>query len=214
VDNYSIDGIIANDNEIVMFGIAKQVLDGTSCIGGIYTGRIEEEQEITQMSQDILNKLAKEGYRGYISIDFFKDSNSKIYFTEINTRYTALSAERMLSVKSEEEQSTIFDMELKAHKTQTIEGTIELEENISWYKEEFWVTNGSVHQNIPTISEYDLFQKRIEGFALEGQRPKGTKVNDSSLKIAKYVSVSYQNKTLKEFQIEAQKIKNQIFKSK
>ena len=67
----SIDVLIANKNEIIVYGLAEQILDVFACLGAIYPANLSQKtsDQCYEIANNIGVKLAEDGIRGIVSID-------------------------------------------------------------------------------------------------------------------------------------------------
>ncbi|MFP4645221.1 MAG: hypothetical protein ACLFNB_01095 [Candidatus Woesearchaeota archaeon] len=215
--NYSIEALIANEHEIAIFGLSESILDGTCSTAAWSSPEISPslKRQITEAAYHASKKIAEQGYFGYADLDFFVDKQDNLYFAELNPRYAASTAEKMcaLELSRPPGHPTIPDLELMIHQQRTM-GMYSVwsePENIRWYKEEFWMTDGVVINDYsrPDISEQELFRQK--GTNIYGAAKVGTRIGSEEKKIGKLVSVYDNNITKNQAYQHAQRIKSELF---
>jgi hypothetical protein len=168
----SIDVLVANENEIIVYGLTDLIMEGLSTKGAQYPSKINPQlqKKAYEIGMEIGKKVAQTGAKGYFNIDLNLDENNKLYFGEINARYGAISAERMLMMEYNKipSQPTLLDLTKMASEEGTLNGyTLGPEPNIPWYRLDL----GKNKENsiyLPSLSEQQIFQKG-KGMALIGQ---------------------------------------------
>ncbi len=176
----SIDILIANKDEIFIFGLADQILDGLKCLGATYPSVLPTNirKECYDIAYKVAKKIAQSGIKGYITIDLIVDKNNNVYFCEINARYAGTTHNRMLAMEKVKPlgSPSIVDLEVMAIKEGTFNGHKLWDEpkEIFWYKKEIFPEfNGTVKQLSMNNDSLELYKKG-KGFVIVGQRRIGT----------------------------------------
>ncbi|WP_458700861.1 ATP-grasp domain-containing protein [Sulfurospirillum sp. 1307] len=81
-------GVVINEEEIYIAGIADQRIDGTKFKGSTYPSKLSksEQEEVISQARLVGKEMAKMGYRGIFGCDFIVTDDSKVYFIETNPR--------------------------------------------------------------------------------------------------------------------------------
>lgn len=83
--------IVAGEDDIYVAGISDQIMNGVHYLGNIspsVANRLQKDKMLS-ITKKIGELMCDKGYRGPFGIDFMIDQEGKVYFTEINPRYTA-----------------------------------------------------------------------------------------------------------------------------
>ncbi|MCK5039697.1 MAG: ATP-grasp domain-containing protein, partial [Candidatus Aenigmarchaeota archaeon] len=111
----SIDILVANEKEIIVFGLADQILNGLQCLGATYPTILDDKtkNQCYELAKTVGSEIAKKGLRGYFSIDIIVDENNNPFFSEINGRYAGTTANRLLAMEQSRPQNhpSILDLE-------------------------------------------------------------------------------------------------------
>jgi len=200
----SIDLLIANKEEIIVFGLAEQILKGTVCLGATYPANLS--QETIAHCYEIANKvgviLAEDGLRGMVGIDFIIDENDCVYFCELNARYSGTTHNRMLSLEQGMPQSTpsIVDLEIMALKEGTLHGhQLHSEpEGIFWYKKEIYPKFSGKVRALNIANDALKLAQLGKGAVIVGQRKAGTFVTKNKTSLGNLICMGRTKEELKE----------------
>lgn len=185
----SIEVLIANKEEILVYGLVEQILDGVVCLGAIYPANLSQETIVHcyEIANKVGVKLAEDGLRGIVGIDFIIDDEDCVYFCEINARYTGATHNRMLSLEQAMPQSNLsmIDLEIMALKEGTLKGYqlhSELDD-IFWYKKEIYPEFSGKVRRLSIANDALKLARVGKGSVIVGQRREGTYVtkNKTSL---------------------------------
>ena len=96
-------GVVINEDEIFVAGIADQRIEGTSFKGSTFPTRVSEEiqLEIIKQTRIVGKKMAKLGYRGIFGCDFIVTDDNKVYFIETNPRKQGTTMEFCCTLKTQ-----------------------------------------------------------------------------------------------------------------
>lgn len=177
----SIDILIANKDEIFVFGLADQILDGLTCLGATYPSVLpaKVKKECYDIAYKVAKKIAQEGIKGYLSMDLIIDKANNVYFCEVNARYAGTTHNRMLAMEQVKPlgSPSIVDFEVMAIKKGTFNAHKLWDEpkKIFWYKNEIFPEfNGTAKQLSVNNDSLDLYKKG-KGICIVGQKKAGTK---------------------------------------
>jgi len=178
----SIDIIVANEKEIVVFGLAEQVLNELQCLGAIYPTRLDKstKKRCYDLAKKVGIEIAKKGIHGFFSIDIIIDENNNLFFSEINGRYSGTTANRLWAMEQSRpsKHPSILDMEVMAIRDGTFHGLKLWNEpkELFWYKRLIRMnSNGVIRSFAISNSVKELYGKK-DGTILVGQLKAGTKV--------------------------------------
>jgi hypothetical protein len=200
VSSPCIDAIIANENEIIVYGLLDQVLDGSSSVGTRYPSSLSPAviKQIYEITHIAARKLASIGIRGYVSFDHLVDASENVYFGEINPRYASSTNERMLMMDAVRAPGspTVMDLTYLARHKNSFQGhTLPEEPSVHWYKHEFGLPltapeeSVSVAINHLSRTEKALFENGVSGWTLIGQKPAGSQLERGHA-AAKFVALA------------------------
>ncbi len=81
-------GVVINEQEIYVAGIADQKINGTKFEGSIYPSQLSSEIQDTLIAQTrrVGQKMASLGFRGIFGCDFIVTAEEEVYFIETNPR--------------------------------------------------------------------------------------------------------------------------------
>jgi hypothetical protein len=81
-------GVVINENEIFVAGIADQKINGTKFRGSTFPTKISKntQEEIIRQTRIVGKKMAELGYRGIFGCDFIVTDKDEIFFIETNPR--------------------------------------------------------------------------------------------------------------------------------
>ena len=81
-------GVVINEDEIYIAGVADQRIDGTKFKGSTFPSKLSKEiqEEVIRQARVVGKKMAKMGYRGIFGCDFIVSKDEKVYFIETNPR--------------------------------------------------------------------------------------------------------------------------------
>ncbi|MCK5333614.1 MAG: NTP transferase domain-containing protein, partial [Candidatus Aenigmarchaeota archaeon] len=182
VKTHSLDVIIANSKEVLIFGLTDLVLNGLQCVGRTYpcTSSNIVQKKCYDLAHKVAFEIAKNGIRGYFNMDIIVDENENIFFCEINGRYGGTTPYVLLGMEQSRfsNHPSIQDLEVMA----ILDGTFHGHKVWNEPKELFWhkvilrskfdgvINDLSITQDIEKI-----FEKR-HGIGLTGQLTAGTKI--------------------------------------
>ena len=200
----SIDVLVANEDEILVYGITELVLNGLSCVGG-RSPREEVlgiSEELRDMAFKVGRAFAREGFYGNFNIDTNLDSNGRLFFGEANLRYGGLSSERILSMELNRPggSPTLIDLKAMATRNRSFGGfnLWKAPEDLFWYKMELKAKKeGYVVKDLTGTQQDELTLFRNGGSALIGALEKGRRVLPGA-KLGKIVCVSDNESDLQE----------------
>ena len=160
----SVDLIIANPDEIIVYGIIEQVFDssrGLKCMGSNYPALIDENNAniVKNIALQCGKVLANMGTTGYVSLDISRDGPTQTwYFTEINARYPGSVSERltMMEVTRPTNYANIMNLELYAIRDKTFHGHTLWKEpsNLYWSR-----------RRILADADFELSEKAVKNIA-------------------------------------------------
>lgn len=73
--------------EVVVFGVADQLLNGFKFDGLVFPSVLGNVGEIEGITRVIGGKMGEQGYRGYYNLDFVVDEDGRIFTIELNARF-------------------------------------------------------------------------------------------------------------------------------
>jgi len=81
-------GVVINEEDIYVAGVADQKINGTKFEGSIYPSRLSEEiqQKLISLTRRVGRVMASLGFRGIFGCDFIVTKEGRIYFIETNPR--------------------------------------------------------------------------------------------------------------------------------
>ncbi len=96
-------GVVINENEVYVGGIADQNIIGTSFRGSTYPSKMSKniKDEIIIQTRIVGKQMAKLGYRGIFGCDFIVASDNKVYFIETNPRKQGTTMEFCCALKAQ-----------------------------------------------------------------------------------------------------------------
>ena len=195
VDNSpSIDLIVANKDEIMVYQLVDQVMHGLQCLGGRYPSELPDStrNECNEIARTVGETVANLGMRGHIGVDFII-SEGQPYFCEINARYMGTTGCRMLSMEEARpsKSPTIPELELMAVRDGTFHGHRLWDEPLDyyWYKKELEAPYEGNIQPVAINSDPSEAYRKRAGTVLVGQMQPGTHVKAGETGIGNYISV-------------------------
>jgi hypothetical protein len=96
-------GVVINEKEIFISGIADQTIFGTSFRGSIFPSKIDDKvkKEIIHQTRLVGLKMASLGYRGIFGCDYIVTKNNKVFFIETNPRKQGTTMEFCCALKTQ-----------------------------------------------------------------------------------------------------------------
>jgi predicted ATP-grasp superfamily ATP-dependent carboligase len=96
-------GVVINEKDVFVAGIADQRIEQTSFRGSTYPTRASKnaQKEIIRQTRIIGRKMAKLGYRGIFGCDFIVTKDDKVYFIETNPRKQGTTMEFCCALKTQ-----------------------------------------------------------------------------------------------------------------
>jgi hypothetical protein len=96
-------GVVINEKEVFVSGIADQTMQGTSFKGSIYPSKINHKikKEIIKQTRLVGLKMASLGYRGIFGCDYIVTSDEKVFFIETNPRKQGTTMEFCCAMKTQ-----------------------------------------------------------------------------------------------------------------
>jgi len=81
-------GVVINEDEIYVAGVADQKINGTKFVGSSYPSKLStiDKKEVIRQTRVVGKKMAKLGYRGIFGCDFIVTNEGAVYFIETNPR--------------------------------------------------------------------------------------------------------------------------------
>ncbi|MBL7054727.1 ATP-grasp domain-containing protein [Candidatus Woesearchaeota archaeon] len=92
-------GIIANEEDVVILSMSDMVMDGSNYGGVVYPSEAKNKNKIMDHTIQIARYMGSKGYRGFFNFDFMEDSKGNLYFTEINPRKGGSTPEAIFAHK-------------------------------------------------------------------------------------------------------------------
>ena len=200
----SIDIIVANEKEIIVFGLADQVLNGTQCLGAIYPSILDNDtkKKCYELAKNVAIEIAKRGMRGYFSIDIIVDESNDVFFSEINGRYSGTTANRLWSMEQSRPLNypSILDLEVMAIRDGTFHGFNLWNEpkELFWYKRLLRSEHDGIINNFTIDHDIKKIYEKREGTILIGQLIPKTKVLKHTSELGNLVIVEKSRKSLNE----------------
>jgi len=96
-------GVVINEEEIFVAGVADQRIDGTKFKGSTYPSKMPQniQEKIIEQTRIVGKKMASLGYRGIFGCDFIVNSEGEIYFIETNPRKQGSTMEFCCALKTQ-----------------------------------------------------------------------------------------------------------------
>lgn len=200
----SIDVIIANEDEVLVYGLSEQLMDGLACLGGV--SPVDLDPSFTEKCYDIANtvgvRMAEDGVRGIVNIDLVLDDRGSVYFCEINARYSGTTHIRMLALEQAQPSSglSIVDLEIMALKEGTFNGN-QLPSEVNdafWYKKEIYPTFSGEVRDLNTSNDALRLAQLGKGAVIVGQRKQGSLVVKNKTTLGNLICVGRTKEELAE----------------
>jgi len=191
----SVDIIVANEKENVVFGLADQVLKGLQSLGATYPTKLDKstQKKCYDIARLVSFAIAKKGIRGYFSIDMIIDENDNVFFSEINGRYTGNTATRLWAMEQSRpsKHPSILDMEVMAVRDGTFHGFKIWDEpkQLFWYKRLIRMNSNGVIQRFAIAHDIRKVYEKRDGIVLIGQLKAGTKVLRQKTELGNFIIV-------------------------
>ena len=95
-------GVVINENDIYVAGIADQRIHGTKFKGSTYPSKMPQtiQEEIIRQTRVVGKKMAELGYRGIFGCDFIVSADGRVYFIETNPRKQGTTMEFCCTLKT------------------------------------------------------------------------------------------------------------------
>jgi len=171
--------LIANKEDIFVYGLAEQISDGFVSLGCAYPTTLSEG--IVSHCYGIANKiglkLAKEGIKGIVGIDLIIDEDDRVYFCELNARIDGTTHNRMLALEQALPSSnpSLVDLEIMALEQGTLNGyqlPSELKD-VFWYKKEIYAKCSGKIRRLNILNDSLQLAQLGKGAVIVGQRKEG-----------------------------------------
>jgi len=96
-------GVVINEDEIYVGGVADQRIDGTRFKGSTFPSKMSKEvqEEIIRQTRVVGKKMAKLGYRGIFGCDYIVTEKNEIFFIETNPRKQGTTMEFCAALKTQ-----------------------------------------------------------------------------------------------------------------
>jgi len=96
-------GVVINEDDIFVGGVADQRIDGTKFKGSTYPSKMSQkvQEEIIEQTRLVGKKMAQLGYRGIFGCDFIVTDTGDIYFIETNPRKQGSTMEFCCALKTQ-----------------------------------------------------------------------------------------------------------------
>jgi len=96
-------GVVINEEEIYIAGVADQRIDGTRFKGSTFPSKMSKkvQEEIIEQTRVVGKKMAKLGYRGIFGCDYIVTEKNEIYFIETNPRKQGTTMEFCCALKTQ-----------------------------------------------------------------------------------------------------------------
>ncbi len=198
----SIDILVANEKEIIVFGLADQILNGLQCLGATYPTILNDKtkNQCYDLAKIVGREIAKKGMRGYFSIDIIVDENNNVFFCEINGRYAGTTANRLLTMDQLRPQNhpSILDLEVMAIQDGTFHGYNLWSEPLDffWYKRMLRSKSDGVIDNLSILNDVQKIFANRKGIALVGQLKPGAKVIKNKTELGNLMIVEKSRESL------------------
>jgi predicted ATP-grasp superfamily ATP-dependent carboligase len=161
-------GVVINEEEVFVAGIADQKINGTRFEGSIYPSKLSTEiqKELTRLTRIVGKKMAALGYRGIFGCDFIVTDTEAIYFIETNPRKQGTTMEFCCMLEGMLPDSAPNLPELEFHAVMHSRKAPLTEEPSHNSKEIFWETyNYKVHRDVAVhtfLSQYNNEKEMFE----------------------------------------------------
>jgi predicted ATP-grasp superfamily ATP-dependent carboligase len=95
-------GVVINEDEIYVAGVADQRIDGTRFKGSTFPSKNSNEiqEELIRQTRVVGKKMAKLGYRGIFGCDYIVTKNNEVFFIETNPRKQGTTMEFCCALKT------------------------------------------------------------------------------------------------------------------
>ncbi len=214
----SIDILVANEKEIIAFGLADQIFNGLQCLGATYPTILNDKtkNQCYELAKTVGREIAKKGLRGYFSIDIIIDENNNVFFSEINGRYAGTTASRLLAMEQSRPQNhpSILDLEVLAIQDGTFHGYNLWSEPLDffWYKRILRSKSGGVIDNLSVSNNVQKIFANRKGIALVGQLKPGAKVIKNKTELGNLMIVEKSRESLNDSIKQANNLLNNYIK--
>jgi len=96
-------GVVINEEEIYVAGVADQRIDGTRFKGSTYPSKMPKniQEEVIKQTKVVGKKMAQLGYRGIFGCDYIVTSNDEVFFIETNPRKQGTTMEFCCALKTQ-----------------------------------------------------------------------------------------------------------------
>ncbi len=96
-------GVVINEEEIYVGGVADQRIDGTKFKGSTFPSKMSKEiqKEIIRQTKVVGKKMALLGYRGIFGCDYIVTNKNEVFFIETNPRKQGTTMEFCCALKTE-----------------------------------------------------------------------------------------------------------------
>lgn len=96
-------GVVINENDIYVGGVADQRIDGTKFKGSTYPSRMSKkvQEETIRQTRVVGKKMAQLGYRGIFGCDYIVTDKDEVFFIETNPRKQGTTMEFCCALKTQ-----------------------------------------------------------------------------------------------------------------
>ena len=96
-------GVVINEDEIYVAGVADQRIDGTKFKGSTFPSKMSKkiQEEIIRQTRVVGKKMAELGYRGIFGCDYIVTKEEKVFFIETNPRKQGTTMEFCCALKTQ-----------------------------------------------------------------------------------------------------------------
>lgn len=96
-------GVVINEDEIYVSGVADQRIDGTRFKGSTYPSKMSKKvkEEIIRQTRIVGKKMAELGFRGIFGCDYIVTKDEEVFFIETNPRKQGTTMEFCCALKTQ-----------------------------------------------------------------------------------------------------------------
>jgi hypothetical protein len=160
-------GVVINEEEVFVAGIADQKINGTRFEGSIYPSRLSEavQKELIRLTRIVGKKMAALGYRGIFGCDFIVTKEGVIYFIETNPRKQGTTMEFCCMLDGVLPANAPNLPELEYYAVMHSRPASNMKEPLLGTKTIFWETyNYKVHRDVAVYTYLPQYNNEKEMF--------------------------------------------------